>query len=61
MLSFLDAFSNYHHILMFPPDAVKMAFITPHMLYCYNVMPFGLKNATATYKRLVTDILTIDG
>ena len=56
MLSFLDAFSGYHQIPMFPPDAEKTAFITPHGLFCYNVMPFGLKNAGATYQRLVTKI-----
>ena len=54
MLSFLDAFSGYHQILMHPPDAEKTSFITPHGLFCYNVMPFGLKNAGATYQRLVT-------
>ena len=54
MLSFLDAFSGYHQILMHPPDAEKTSFITPRGLYCYNVMPFGLKNARATYQRLVT-------
>ena len=54
MLSFLDAFSGYHKIPMHPPDAEKTSFITPHELYCYNVMPFGLKNAGATYHRLVT-------
>ena len=43
MLSFLDAFSGYHQIPMHPPDAEKTSFITPHGLYCYNVMPFGLK------------------
>ena len=56
MLSFLDAFSRYHQIPMHPPDAEKTLFITPHGLYCYNVMPFGLKNAEATYQRLVTKI-----
>ena len=53
MLSFLDAFSGYHQIPMHPLDAEKTYFITPHGLYCYNVMPFGLKNAGATYQRLV--------
>ena len=41
MLSFLDAFSGYHQIPMHPPDAEKTYFITPHRLFCYNVMPFG--------------------
>ena len=54
MLSFMDAFSGYHQIPMHPPDAKKTSFITHHGLYCYNVMPFDLKNARATYQRLVT-------
>ena len=53
MLSFLDTFSGYHQIPMHPPDAEKTSFITPHGLYCYNVMPFKLKNVGATYQRLV--------
>ena len=57
MLSFLDAFSGYHQIPMHLPYVEKTAFITPHGLYCYNVMPFGLKNTRATYQRLVTKIL----
>ena len=56
MLLFLDAFSGYHQIPMHPPDVEKTTFITPYGLYCYNVMPFGLKNARATYQRLVTKI-----
>ena len=42
LLAFLDAFSGYHHIPMHLPDEEKMTFITPHVLYCYNVMIFGL-------------------
>ena len=49
MLSFLDAFSRYHQIPMHPPDAKKIAFITPYGLFCYNMMSFGLKNVKATY------------
>ena len=41
ILSFLEAFFGYHQIPMHPPDAEKIAFITPHESYCYNVMPFG--------------------
>ena len=54
MLLFLDGFTRYHQIPMHLPDAEKIAFITSHGLFCYNVMPFGLKNVGATYQRLVT-------
>ena len=56
ILSFLDAFSRYHQILIHPPDVEKTVFITPHRLYCYNIMSFGLKNLGATYQRMVTKI-----
>ena len=56
ILSFLDAFFGYHQIRIHLLDSEKTAFITSHGLYCYNVMPFGLKNAGATYQRLVTKI-----
>ena len=56
MLFFLDAFSEYHQIPMHPPDEEKTVFITLHRLYCYKVMPFGLKNAGANYQRLMAKI-----
>lgn len=53
-MSFLDAYRGYHHIPMHKSDEEKTSFITPRGLYCYKVMPFGLKNTGATYQRLVT-------
>uniref|UniRef100_A0A2N9JBM8 Uncharacterized protein n=1 Tax=Fagus sylvatica TaxID=28930 RepID=A0A2N9JBM8_FAGSY len=55
-MSFLDAFQGYHQIPMAHSDQEKTAFITPKGIYCYRVMPFGLKNAGATYQRMVTDM-----
>ncbi|XP_024004042.1 uncharacterized protein LOC112081519 [Eutrema salsugineum] len=53
LLLFMDAFSGYNQILMHPQDREKTSFITDRGIYCYKVMPFGLKNAGATYQRLV--------
>ncbi|XP_027158226.1 uncharacterized protein LOC113759845 [Coffea eugenioides] len=53
VLCFLDAFKGYHQIGMSPEDQEKTAFYTDQGTYCYTTMPFGLKNAGATYQRLV--------
>ena len=53
LLSFMDAFSGYNQISMDPDDQEKTSFVTGQGTYCYRVMPFGLKNAGATYQRLV--------
>ncbi|GKC53723.1 reverse transcriptase domain-containing protein [Tanacetum coccineum] len=50
---FLDAYKGYHQIQMAESDEEKTAFHTSHGVYCYTKMPFGLKNAGATYQRLV--------
>ena len=49
----MDAFSGYNQISMDPSDQEKTSFVTMQGTYCYHVKPFGLKNAGATYKRLV--------
>ena len=56
-LSFLDAYSGYHHIKMAVKDQEKTAFITPFGAFCYVSMPFGLKSAQATYQRCVQNCL----
>ena len=53
LLSFMNAFSSYNQILMHPDDQDKIAFITKRGIFCYKVMPFGLKNVGTTYQRLV--------
>ncbi|KAI3685619.1 hypothetical protein L6452_34870 [Arctium lappa] len=53
LLTFMDAYSGYNLILMHSDDQEKTAFMTDKGIYCYKVMPFGLKNASSTYQRLV--------
>jgi len=57
MLSFLDAFSGYNQIKMHLRDEGKTTFMTETCSYCYKVMSFGLKNAGATYQRLMDKVL----
>ncbi|XP_049359184.1 uncharacterized protein LOC125823856 [Solanum verrucosum] len=55
-MSFMDGSSGYNQIRMAPKDGELTAFRTPKGIYCYKVMPFGLKNAGATYQRAMQNI-----
>ena len=57
LLSFMDGFLGYDQIKMVLEDIEKTSFITPWGMYYYKVMPFGLKNAGATYQHAATTLL----
>ena len=56
LLSFMDAFSGYNQIKLDETDQENTSFVTSQGLFCYKVMPFGLKNASAMYQRLMNKI-----
>ncbi|KAL0395197.1 UNVERIFIED_CONTAM: Pro-Pol polyprotein [Sesamum latifolium] len=56
LLSMMDASQGYHQIMLAPEDRKKVSFITSEGTFCYVAMPFGLKNAGATYQRLIDKI-----
>ena len=49
----MDAFSSYNQIKLEEANQEKTSFITSQGLFYYKAMPFGLKNAGATYQRLM--------
>ena len=53
LLSFMDTFSGYNQIKLEEADLEKTSFVTSQGLFCYKVMSFDLKNAGATYQRLM--------
>ena len=54
-MSFLDAFQGYHQIPLALDDQERTSFVTLIGNYHYKVMPFGLKNPGATYRRMMTN------
>lgn len=52
-----DAWSGFWQILLRKADRIKTAFRTPYGLFEFVVMPFGLKNATATFQRAMDRML----
>ena len=59
LLMFMDTFSGYNQIKMAEENQGKTVFITSQGLYCYKVMPFGLKNTGTTYQRLVNKMFRV--
>ena len=57
--SFMDAFAGYNQIQMTSKDEEHTVFTINKGIYCYKVMLFSLKNAGATYQRLINKVFKI--
>ena len=55
-MSFIDGFSGYNQIKIYPEDEKHTSFRTPQEVYCYTLMPFDLNNTGATYQRAMNTI-----
>jgi hypothetical protein len=56
LLSFMDAYSDYNQIPMDINDRKHTTFKTEGANYMYNVMSFKLRNAGATYQRMMNKV-----
>lgn len=56
LLSFMDAYSGYNQIPMYPPDQEKTVFTTDKGNYYYSIMPFELKSVGANYQRMMNKV-----
>jgi len=57
-MSFMDGFSGYNQIKMYHDDEKYTSFRIPLGMYCYTVMPFGLKNMRGHTKDLWMQFFT---
>ena len=58
LFSFLDGFSGYSQIQIAPEDQDKTTFTCPWGTFAYQVLPFGLCNALATFQREILGIFS---
>ncbi|XP_077334566.1 uncharacterized protein LOC143975892 [Lithobates pipiens] len=56
-ITIMDLSRGYWQIPLAPEAREKSAFITPFGLFEFTVMPFGMKNAPATFQRVMNDLL----
>ena len=56
LLNFLDVYLGYNKIKIHLEDKHKMTFTTSCAIYCYKVMPVGLKNAGATFQWMINEV-----
>ena len=58
LFSVLDGFSGYNQIQIAPEDQDKTTFICPWGIFAYQVLPFVLCNAPATFQRAILNIFS---
>jgi hypothetical protein len=54
IFSLMDGFSGYYQINIVPEYQHKTAFICPWGTFTYRKLPFGLKNAGATFQHIMS-------
>ena len=58
VLSSLDALSGFTQLELDPDDVEKTAFRTHHGLFQFRQMPFGLRNGSSIFQRVMQGILS---
>lgn len=56
LLIFMDAYFRYNQIKMRTENEDKTTFVTDQGTFCFRVMPFGLRNAYATFQRIIDKV-----
>lgn len=56
LLTFMDVFFGYNQRRMIQENEEHATLIIDKCLYCYKIMPFGLKNTGAIYQRMINKI-----